>query len=193
MGFLTQIKIRDLGKRRVTSASAEETEKAPGDDGVAGSWLTLTVNEITYNLEVGTSDKPSLNRYENSSQTEIYGLSEIDTCGIKVPTITLRGSFDMTLASGRKTFAALVKIGKTKGIKGITGVTNTSMWLNFINYYDDYYCNTSKTAGAEAVTNESTTTAAILSEIFVRVKSFNVPSTAQSNLAPWTLVLEETA
>jgi len=193
MVYTTQIKIRDLGKRRVISASAEETEKAPGDDGIGGSWLTVNVNEITYNIEISTTDKPSISKYENNDQTEIYGLSEVDTSGIKVPTITLKGIFDMNTGAGRKLFAALTKIAKTKGIKGITGVTNTSMWLNFINYYDNYYCNTAKSAAQDPLTDNTVTSAAVLSEIYVRVKSFNVPSTAESNFAPWILVLEETA
>jgi hypothetical protein len=182
----------DTGKRRVVSASAEETEMAPGDNGTAGSALTLYNAEITYNIGVSTSNEPSLSRYENKDQTEIYGLSEQYTSGIKVPTITIRGAFDMTTNSGRKTFAALAKMAKTKGIKTISGTDKTLMWLNYLNYYDNYYCNQSKTAGTESVTGTAITSDAILGQIYVRITDFTVPASAESNLAPYTLTMVET-
>ena len=192
--------MRDLGKRRVTSASAEETEKAPGNDGVAGSWLTLYLEEVIYNLEVNTSDKGALTRFEGlrtdssaTRQAEIYGLTECDTSGIKVPTWTLRGTCDLTLTSGRKMFAALVKMCKTKGVKEISGTSATLWFGNYINFYDDYYCNTAKTLGTATVTSETTQDGALLSGIYVRVKSFTFPAQATGNIVHWSMVLNETA
>jgi hypothetical protein len=200
MAYVTTIKIRDLGKRRVVSASAEETEMAPGDAGTAGGWLTLYPEEVTYNLDVVTSDKAALTRFEGvrsdsgaTRQAEIYGLSECDTSGIKVPTWTIRGVCDITVTSGRKLFAALVKLCKTKGIKEISGTSATLWFGNYVNFYDDYYCNTAKTAGTAAVTAETTQDAALLSSIYVRVKSFTFPAMAEGKYVHWSLVLNETA
>jgi hypothetical protein len=200
MAYLTTIKIRDLGKRRVVSASAEETEMAPGDAGTAGGWLTLNAEEVTYNLDVMTGDKTAITRFEgvrtdssSTRQAEIYGLTECDTSGIKVPSWTIRGVCDMTLTSGRKTFAALVKLCKTKGVKEITGTSPTLWFMNYVNFYDDYYCNTLKTAGTVTVTSETTQDGALLSSLYVRVKSFTFPAMATGNQVHWTLVLNETA
>lgn len=193
MVYLTTIVLTDTGKRRVTSASAEETEMAPGDNGTAGAGLTLYGVEITYNMDTNASDEPSLSRYENADQTEIYGLSESDTSGIKIPGIVIRGVFDMTTNSGRKLFAALVKMTKTKGVKTLSGTTNTSMWLNYLNYYDNYYCNVAKTAGTESVTGTALTSAAVLSSVNVRIKNLMVNGQAEGNYANWTLTLLETA
>lgn len=182
-----------MGKRRVTSASAEEPELAPGDGGQAGSALTLYGVELTYNIGVSTSDDPSLSRYENYDQDEIFGLSEVDTSGIKVPSITVRGAFDQTSYSGRKLFAALAKMAKTKGIKALSGTDKTKLWLNYINYYDDYYCNSSKSAGTEAVTSTAITSAAIPGTIYVRINDFTVNANATTQYAQYTLTMNETA
>ena len=194
------MKIHDTGKRRVISGSAEETELAPGDDGVGGSWLTLYNAEVIYNLDVNTVDKPALTRYEGvrtdssaTRQAEIYGLTETDTSGIKVPTWTIRGVCDISLTSGRKLFAALVKMCKTKGVKQISGTSATLWFGNYINFYDDYYCNTLKILGTATVTSETTQDGALLSGIYVRVKSFTFPANANSKYVTWSLVLTETA
>lgn len=200
ISYLTTLRLRDLGKRRVVSSSAEETEMAPGDTGVAGAWLTLNAEEVIYNIDVSTSDKAALTRFEgirtdssSTRQAEIYGLTECDTSGIKVPSWTIRGVCDITLTSGRKMFAALVKLCKTKGIKEMSGTSATLWFGNYVNFYDDYYCNVSKTAGTATVTSETTQDGALLSSIYVRVKSFTFPAQATGNMVHWALILNETA
>jgi len=175
----TKVTLRDTGYRTV-SGTGVETEKAPGDDEQPGTTLTLNVEEINYSIEVTMNDKPIPNRFENDDQTEIFGLSEVDVTGIAVPVITLRGVFDMTSESDRKLFAKLVKMTKTKGVKELSGVDASSLWLNYINYYDDYYANEAKTAGT------------IVPHLHVKVKAFSVNAPAGTKYARWSLELRET-
>ncbi len=191
MSYLTKFKIRDTGKRRAGDTSATE-EKAPGDDGVAGSWLTLDVEEISFDLSSQMDDTPELSQFEADDSSEIYGLSEVNKSGIGIPTWTLRGVIDFGKISGRKKFAALLKHVKTKGVKNLAGVDGTLSFINYINYYDDYYANVSKTAGTAPVNNEQLESNALIDFINVRIKEFTINPVATTNFVRWTLVLLET-
>ena len=176
---MTKITLKDTGYRTV-SGLGEETEKAPGDDDQPGTTLTLNVEEISYGIPVRVNDAPIPNRFENDDQNEIFGLSEVDTIGVATPVWTIRGVFDMESESDRKLFAKLVKMAKTKGVKELTGVTPNASWINYINYYDDYYA------------NESKGTATTISHVHVRVANFTVKAPATSKYARWSMELRET-
>lgn len=181
---MTQIKICDSGQRRVSSTAGVETEIAPGDGDVAGAELTLNVEEITYSLGSQSDDTPTPNKYEGASggtATEIFGVSEVDKTGIKIPVWTIRGVFDTTSSSDLKTFAKLVKMSKTKGYKYVTGAATANCWLNYVNYYDDYYAGVSKS------------TATTLGSLNVRIANFTVNAPPKTNYARWTLELRETS
>ena len=178
--MLTKIRLKDLGKRSVSDTVQNCSEIAPGDDGNAGTWLTLNVSEITYTLDSMLNDKAEINRFENNDQNEIFGLSEVDKLGIAVGVITLRGYLIGTETSDLQTFAKIVKMCKTQGVKMISGVDNTKFFLNYINYYDDYYANISKTANQ------------VLDGIYVRIRSLRVSFDANKNTIEYTLELVET-
>jgi len=180
MAFLTKIKIKDTGKRRVSDATQNCTEIAPGDDGNPGSWLTLDVEEISMSLDVNTTNEPTL-KFENDDQNEIFGISEADTSSIGVPKWNIRGVLDLTKASDLKTFAKLLKMAKTQGVKQITGAGTAETWLNYVNYYDDYYADQSKS------------TATTIDAINVRFANITVNAPVGTNKFRYTLDLVETS
>lgn len=175
----TKVTLRDTGYRTVSGLGVE-SEKAPGDNDQPGTILTLNVEEINYGIDVSMNDKPIPNRFENDDQNEIFGLSEVDVTGIAVPVITLRGVFDMTSESDRKLFAKLVKMVKTKTIKELSGADASSLWLNYVNYFDNYYANEQKSENS------------IIQHLHVRIRSFSVNAPAGTKFARWSLELCET-
>jgi len=175
---MEKIQIRDFGYRTAGTVGLC-TEIAPGDDGVAGTWLTLNAEEITYNITASINDKPVPNRFENDNQNEIFGLSEVDTAGINVPSITIRGAFNMESSADRLHFAKLVKMVKTQGVKELRGTATTNSWINYINYYDDYYAHQTKS------------TASVIDHIHVRIASFSVTASGEGKYAHYNLEMRE--
>ena len=176
MAFKTKIKIKDTGKRRVSSASAEETEIVD-----SGAWITLNVTRITYGITCEVNDGSVISKFENNDVTEIYGGDEIDKMGINVPTWTMSIKIDTTSPTDLETFAKLVKLTKTKGVKMISGDDTSASIINYVNYYDDYFQDISKTANA------------INSGIYVRIKGLRVEEDANKKYSTVTLNLIETS
>ena len=176
MTFKTGIKIKDTGKRRVESASAEETEKVNG-----GNWITLKPKSITYDITPLVNNRPALSKFENDDATEIYGVSEIDKIGIGIPTWTIQIGLDTTSTSDLQTFANLVRLCKTKGVKQITGVDDSKSIINWVNYYDDYFQDQSKSSSGT------------LSELWVRIAGLKIRETADKKYSVATLTLFETS
>lgn len=178
MSKTTTITLRDTGYRTAGSVGAL-TEVAWGDSGTATT-LTLKVTDINYNIDVGSNTKAVPNRFENNDQTEIFGLVEVDSIGIGVPTITLTGAFNMESSDDRLVFAKLISMTKTLGVKEFSGTPAATSWINFINYYDDYYA------------HEAKSTAAVVEHVHVKITNFNVKAPASTNMATWSLTLRET-
>ena len=176
MVFKTQIKIKDTGKRRVSSSSAEETEIVD-----SGNWITLNVSRIQYNITGEVNDGAVISKFENDDVTEIYGSGEIDKFGINVPTWTLSIKIDTTSSTDLEMFAKLVKLTKTKGVKLISGVTTSASIINYVNYYDNYFQDISKTASA------------VNSGIYVRIKGLRIEEDANKKYSTVTLNLTETS
>ncbi|MHA1852289.1 MAG: hypothetical protein ACTSUF_02155 [Candidatus Heimdallarchaeaceae archaeon] len=172
----TNIKIKDLGKRSVESASAEETEKVNN-----GNWIELKNVEIRYDIDSQLNDSPEISKFENDDQTEIYGIGECDKSGITLPKWTVSGVLKIGDSSDMRTFANLVKLVKTKGVKQITGVDTSKSLINYVNYFDDYIQDQSKTANS------------VNSGLYVRIKNLSVRVDANSEFARYTLVLIETS
>jgi len=141
----------------------------------------MNVEEISYRIGVSANVNPSISKFENDDQTEIYGISEVQKAGIQIPIWTIRGVLDMTSTTDLKTFAALVKHTKTKGVKQLTGIDTSKSPINYINYYDDYYADQSKTANA------------VVDYIYVRIINFECTHSANTNMMRYTLTLRETS
>ena len=172
------ITLRDTGYRTAAGVGLC-SEIAEGDSGTATT-LSINCNSIVYNIDIGSNDKAVPNRFENDDQNEIFGLSEVDSIGIGAPTFTIKGVFDIESSTDRLTFAKLVKMTKTQGVKELSGTPSTSSWINYINYYDDYYANQSKSASA------------VVEHIHVRISNFNVNAPSERNYASWNMTLKET-
>lgn len=108
----SNITLQDIGKRSVSSASAEETEKVNN-----GSAITLKNVEITYSIGTQLNDSPIVSKFENDTSTEIYGIGECDKSGITLPVWTIRGILRIGDSTDMQQFANLVRMVKTKGVK----------------------------------------------------------------------------
>lgn len=176
MAFKTAIKIKDLGKRRVESASAEETEIVN-----SGEWITLNASRIVYDIDTELDTNAEISKFENDDKTEIYGICERDKSGVLIPKWTIKLHLDTTSTSDLQTFANLVRLSKSKGVKQITGVTPASSILNYVNYYDDYFQDQSKSGSA------------VNSGIYCRMGPLKVEDNADKKYANVTIVLYETS
>lgn len=175
----TSITLRDMGYRTAGTAGSVSV-RAVGDNDNAGSALTLEAVDVRYTITEVLNDKNVPNRFENNDQNEIFGLSEVDAVGVGVPTWNVEGVFDMESTDGRKMFAKLVMFTKTQGVKELSGVNTANCWVNYLNYYDDYYAGQAKATGTT------------IDHVHVRVKNFNVRGNAGRKYAKWTMELRET-
>lgn len=172
----TNIKIKDLGKRSVESASAEESEIVN-----SGNWVELKNVEIIYDISSQINDSAEISKFENDDSTEIYGIGECDKSGINLPKWTITGVIKIGNSTDMQMFANLVKLVKTKGVKQITGADTSKSLINYINYFDDYIQDQSKTASS------------VNSGLYVRIKSLTVRANPNSEFATYSLSVVETS
>jgi hypothetical protein len=109
------ITITDTGKRRTTSSSAEETDKAN-----SGSALTLYGVEVNYQNEAILNTNPSLAKLSAGAAT-MFAIGETDHLGIKRPKWTIRGVLDDTSSSHMAVVKVLRDLPRTKGYKTLSG------------------------------------------------------------------------
>lgn len=155
----TTIEIRDTRKHTTSSSVNSNENSAIGDDGAVPSgtnpsdWLTLDVDELTYNLEVLTDPTatPQLKNGTAGSSTYDYKrwkFGDIDQNGISNPVWKAKGLLDLTLLADAKKVGRLILMAKTKGYKEFksTGSTfhtgdNTTDYasplINYSQYEDD--------------------------------------------------------
>lgn len=180
MSILKTIKLVDTGYRTV-SGEGTCSVVAVGDSEVAGGTLTVDVDMIDYNFQtlLNSRDKPG--KYENNDQNEVYGLTKVDKVGISVPKIKISGVADSETTAGCKMLAKIVMMAKTHGVKKLTGEEPSESWINYINYYDDYYADSSKSASSN------------IDEIYVIIENIDINSSADHNLVSWSLEMRETS
>lgn len=110
------VTITDTGKRRTSSASAEETDIAN-----SGSAITLQGVELTFGQETMLNDDPSVGRYTTSSDaTTKWNHGEVDTLGVNKPTWKARGLIKFASANMAQ-IKHLRDLGRTKGYKTLSG------------------------------------------------------------------------
>jgi len=169
----TKITLSDTGKRRVSSASAEETTTATS--------VTLNVTSVSYSIGKGIKTQPTLSKSENDDSTLVMGISETQLQGVTDSEININGVLDGTSTTDLIAFGDLVRHCKTRGVKKLTGVTPASCPLNYLNYRDTYFQDVSKTA------------ATVNAGVYVRIKAFRFTQGAGRKYTSYTLTCVETS
>lgn len=118
MGYLTTVvTITDTGKRRTSSASAEESDLAYG-----GSAIELKGVELSYEESALLNSNPVISKYSTpSDQTTAFTHGEVDHIGIGQPMWTVRGVLDLNTSFDRTTIQFLRQLPRTKGYKILSG------------------------------------------------------------------------
>lgn len=173
-----KIGLRDTGYRTVSGLGSCSVV-ARGDDDVSGGTLTLDVTNFSYTIQSNNNDEVTPNKFENNDHNKIFGLTEVDKIGISVPVWDISGVLNIETTEGKKTFAKLIQMCKTLGVKELTGIPGTASIINYVNYYDDYYADQSKS------------TANVVDHIHGRIQNFNIPIDANRKEAKWTITFQE--
>ena len=109
------ITITDTGKRRTTSVSAEETDKAN-----SGSVYTMRGVEVTYEENAILNTGASVGKLSGGSAT-MFASGEVDHLGIHKPKYTLRGVLSDKSATDLAIIKVLRDLVRTKGYKVLSG------------------------------------------------------------------------
>lgn len=178
---MTTIQIRDTGKYRVSDVSPPPGEKiAPGDDGVAGSWLTLKGVELSVdfgcNIEVSAIPGKKLNDLDSQA----YTFAEVDFTSIENPSWTLNGVFNAKDPEDMKKLGRLIYFTRTKGYKELRAPLDATR-TDIISY--------SKYGEREA----NNQTPYIIDIINIRIESLSIRQRPDSNLIEYTLKFVETS
>lgn len=108
------IQITDTGKRRTSSVSAEETDKAN-----SGSAINLNGVEITLDESSVLNTNTSLNK--KGGDALMFSIGEVDHIGIEKPKWVIRGELDFTSATDKAKIKMLRDLVRTKGYKTLSG------------------------------------------------------------------------
>lgn len=111
------ITITDTGKRRTTSASAEETDLANSGSAIALAGLQVTLDEACL-----LNTNPSLSKLTTPSDGgSKFKIGEVDSIGINIPKWTLVGILDLNVSADRALLQHLRDLTRTKGYKTLSG------------------------------------------------------------------------
>jgi hypothetical protein len=111
------ITITDTGKRRTSSASAEETDKAN-----SGTTITVYGAELTVEDSSSLNTNPVIGKYSTPTDAATkWAFGEVDTIGVNKPKWTARGLLDQDDSSQMALVKALRELSRTKGYKTLGG------------------------------------------------------------------------
>lgn len=111
------VTITDTGKRRTSSSSAEETDKANG-----GSAITLNGVELSVEDNAMLNSNPVIAKYSTASDSATrWASGEVDTIGTEKPKWRARGLLSVDSATDMALVKALRWLAKTKGYKTLAG------------------------------------------------------------------------
>jgi hypothetical protein len=111
----TSIIITDTGKRRTTSVSAEETDKAN-----SGSAFTLKGVEVSLEENALLNTNPAVLKLSGGAAT-MFGAGEVDHLGIQKPKWTMNGILKDSDATDMAKVKVLRDLVRTKGYKTLGG------------------------------------------------------------------------
>lgn len=161
----TSITITDTGKRRVSSSSAEETDKVNN-----GSAVTLHDVEVTFKIASSTNESPVPSKTISDSGVNAWTWGEVDVNGVVNPIWIIRGILETHDSNDLTLFGQLVDLVRTKGYKTLSG-------NDMITYYTNAGANAYQLYAAVPTVN-------------VRVKSFDAKQTAKDgNIINFSLEL----
>jgi hypothetical protein len=113
----TAITITDTGKRRTSSASAEETDLVN-----SGSSITLSGVQISLDQKALLNTAPSIGKLTTPSDAGTkYANAEVDVLGMSVPAWQIQGRLDLDNSTDRGLLQDLRELTQTKGYKILTG------------------------------------------------------------------------
>lgn len=177
---MTTIQIRDTGKYRVSDTSPPPGEViARGDDGQAGSWLTLKGVELSVDFGCNIDDTPIPGKKKNNLDTQAYTFAEVDFVSVTNPSWTLRGVFNCKDQEDMKKMGRLIFMTQTKGYKEIRAPLD-SVRTDIISY--------SKYGEREA----NNQTPYVIDTLNVRIESLSISQRPNTNLIDYTLKFVET-
>jgi hypothetical protein len=174
-----EVKIKDTGKYSVGASVVDGEKRAAGDDGVAGTELTLNGVQVSLNQNVMTSDDSIVNKKKSNTSTEAYDFGEADTSGINIPVWSVQGHILRTNETEMKALGRLLYMCRTKGYKELYSSTGNGFYDIIV--YSKY--------GEREAASESTKT---VTYINVRIKSLSITQTADRKGFRYTLNLVET-
>ena len=112
----TKVSLKDTGKRRVESATPEETDIVN-----SGNVVNLNGVEVTWTNKGLISKGGELSRLNSESSSSKYTYGEIDFMGVEQPVIRLRGVIDLDKVADKAVIKYLVEMTETKGYKEFAG------------------------------------------------------------------------
>tara|TARA_R100001530_G_scaffold82178_1_gene57316 strand:+ start:232 stop:819 length:588 start_codon:yes stop_codon:yes gene_type:complete len=136
------VMIKDTGKYYIGTTATANQVIAKGDDGVAGTDLTLKGVEINYVMKPMTDDSPTpgLKRGDPSLTANYDELEwregDIDQTGVENPEWKIKGVLFLNVEDDMKTFGRLINMVKTKGYKELTseGSSISDYAMPLVNY-----------------------------------------------------------